>query len=216
MPDAWKDLPEEAHEALVRVAQVYLLRRSQALAPGPLVTLYWQDFYRLYAPVVRSALRPYVAQPADSDDVSQEIWLTIARKLPDVQWLGNPSRFRAWVGRVVQHKAVDMIRRQRCRPGRVLSALDTANQGVLAGRAEEVQPAERHWRRELVQVVLAKLRPKVSETNFHILRLHYWEGLTVPEIAGRVRLGPGQVWCRLHRLLGKLRRAFAPYLDEDF
>jgi RNA polymerase sigma factor (sigma-70 family) len=214
MPDAWKDLPEEAHEALIRVAQVYLRRRSQALAPGSLVTMYWQDFYRLYTPMVQLRLRHYFAQPMERDDVFQEVWLTIARKLPDFRWLGSSCSFRAWMGRVIRHKAVDMARRKLRRPRCVLSELHQTNWEVLS--AEMDPSSERHWRRELVHTVLAKLRPKINETNLHILHLHYWEGLTVPEIVGRLGLSTAQVCCRLHRLLRKLRHAFASHLGEDF
>jgi hypothetical protein len=49
MQEGLKCLPKEAHEALVRVVQVYLQRRLQALEPGPLITLYWEEFYRLYS-----------------------------------------------------------------------------------------------------------------------------------------------------------------------
>jgi hypothetical protein len=44
-------MSQEAQEALIRVVQVYLQRRSQAMEPGRLLDLYWEDFYRLYAPV---------------------------------------------------------------------------------------------------------------------------------------------------------------------
>jgi RNA polymerase sigma factor (sigma-70 family) len=215
MPDACKDLPEEAHEALIRVAQMYLRRRSQALTPGPVVTMYWQDFCRLYIPVVQLTLRYYIAQPIDRDDVFQEVWLTIAQKLPDFQWLGSSYRFRAWMGQVIRHKAVDMIRRQRRLSNCVPSELHKADCEVLTGETDPAQAAERLWRRELVHLVLAKLRPTIKETNFYILHLHYWEGLTVPEIVNRVGLSTVRVSCRLHRLLRKLRQAFASYVAED-
>src|SRR5260370_28644163 len=85
MQQGLKDLPEEAHEALIRVVQVYLQRRFQALEPGALIALYWEEFYRLYAPMVQRMLKRCVAQAMDRDDVFQEVWLTIARKLPGFQ-----------------------------------------------------------------------------------------------------------------------------------
>jgi RNA polymerase sigma factor (sigma-70 family) len=216
MPNAFKDLPEEAHEALIRVAQVYLRRRSQALAPGPLVTLYWQDFYRLYTPLVQRTLRHYVAESTERDDVVQEVWLTIAQKLPALQWLGSCASFRAWMVQVIRHKAVDMLRRKLRRPGCVRSELDQAKREAPTAQTDPAQSWERHWRREAVQVVLAQLRPTINETNFRILHLHYWKGLSVPEIAGRLGLSTGQVWCRLHRVLRKLRQALASEVGEDF
>ena len=87
MPEGSACLPDEAHEALIRVAQVYLQHRFQALEPGALITLYWEEFYRLYSPMVQRRLRRRFPEPAERDDVCQEIWLTIARRLPGFQWV---------------------------------------------------------------------------------------------------------------------------------
>src|SRR5262249_33042710 len=82
--------------------------------------------------------------------------------------------------------------------------------------ADPVQSSERRLRDEVVRGVLDRLRPQIPETNFHILRLHYWEGWTVRAIAARVGLTHDQVWCRLHRLLSKVRRALPASLGEEF
>ena len=87
---------------------------------------------------------------------------------------------------------------------------------VTDAEAGPVQASERRLRDEVVRAVLARLRPDVSETNFRILRLHYWDGLTVREIAAQVALTHDQVWSRLLRLLGKLRRAMPSCLGEEF
>jgi RNA polymerase sigma-70 factor, ECF subfamily len=206
-------VPDEAQEALVRVVQVYLQRRAQAVEPGPVLALYWEDFYRLYAPMVERRLKPCFRASMERDDAFQEVWVSIARKLPHFQWVGSLHSFQAWMAKVIRHKTVDMMRRKLRCASRVLSELGLEDWEPVDGQADPGQSSERHWRREAVQIVLAKLRAKISETNFHILHLHYWDGLTVPEIAGRLGLSSGRISCRLHRLLRKLRRALAPYLE---
>ena len=211
-----KELPWEAREALIRVAQVYLQRRSQAREPGALVTLYWEDFYRLYSPIVERTLQHCLPEPMERADAFQEVWLTITRKLPGFQWLKGPQGFQAWMDKLIRHKAVDLIRRKLRKPSRLLSEVGQGDREQIDAEGDPAQSSERRWRREAVQAVLANLRPRIEETNFHILQLHYWEGLTVRAIAARVGLTPEQVWSRLHRLLGKVRRAMPSYLGEEF
>ena len=40
---------EERAEILLRVAQEYLRRRLQAVAQTALLTLFWEEFYRIYS-----------------------------------------------------------------------------------------------------------------------------------------------------------------------
>jgi RNA polymerase sigma factor (sigma-70 family) len=120
------------------------------------------------------------------------------------------------MAKVIRHKTVDMLRRKFRGARRVLSELGHEDGEPVDGQGDVGQSSERHWRREAVQIVLAKLRPQINETNCAILHLHYWKGLTVPEIAGRLGLSTAAIWCRLHRLLRKLRRALASDLGEDF
>jgi RNA polymerase sigma-70 factor, ECF subfamily len=209
-------LPKEAHEALIRVVQVYLQRRSQALEPGALITLYWEEFYRLYSPLVQRTLKHCFPKPMERDDVAQEIWLTIARKLPGFQWLEGSEGFEAWMGKLIRHKAIDVIRRKRRYSKSVLGEPGAVGSEPTDTEADPAQFAERRCRNDAVRAVLAKLRPRVAATNFQLLQLHYWEGLTVRAIAAQVGLTHDQVWCRLHRLLGKVRRALPVYLGEEF
>jgi RNA polymerase sigma-70 factor (ECF subfamily) len=166
--------------------------------------------------MVQRTLKRSFPEPTERDDVFQEVWLTIARKLPGFQWRQGMQGFQGWMAKLIRHKTVDMIRRRRRQPSRV--GRGQANEDWepvdAAGDPARLSLPRRQW--EAMQAVLAHLRPRIPETNFHILRLHYWEGWTVREIAAQVGLTPEQVWSRLHRLLRKVRRGMPSDLGEDF
>jgi RNA polymerase sigma factor (sigma-70 family) len=65
---------------------------------------------------------------------------------------------------------------------------------------------DQEWQAEAVNVVLEDLRPVLGESNYQIIRLHYWDGLTAAQIACRLGMSEGQVTSRLHRSLVKIRR----------
>jgi RNA polymerase sigma-70 factor (ECF subfamily) len=72
----------------------------------------WERFARLYTPLlVAWSRRPrYGLQPADADDLVQDILADLFRKLPQFHY--DPERgFRGWLRGVFHHKWVDHCRR---------------------------------------------------------------------------------------------------------
>jgi RNA polymerase sigma factor (sigma-70 family) len=64
---------------------------------------------------------------------------------------------------------------------------------------------ELEGQRDAVNTVLEQLRPRIGEDNYRIVRLRYWEGCALAEIARSLGLTPNEVSCRLHRVLQQLR-----------
>jgi RNA polymerase sigma-70 factor, ECF subfamily len=68
-------------------------------------------FARLHAefgPRVLGYLRRLVGDEAD--DVQQEVWATVFRRIAD---LANPGAFRTWLFRMTRYRAIDHLRRRR-------------------------------------------------------------------------------------------------------
>src|SRR5262249_8904687 len=162
----------------------------------------WEEFYRVYDRMVARTVRHYVSDRQDAADVIQEVWLTVARRLPDFEWRENRGGFRAWMSKLIHDKTVDLIRRNlrrqaRSRPESAPSSEPAAADGDPRDAMHE------QLQREAIGAVIAALRPRVGELNFAILHLHYWEEQTVPAIGRQLRLSIDQVKCRLRRLLCK-------------
>jgi RNA polymerase sigma factor (sigma-70 family) len=214
MADASKQLSHDAEEVLLRVVQVYLERRCRGISSGPVLLAYWEDFYGLYAPRVAGRLARYFPNRMERDDAFQEVWLTLTTKLPEFQWHGFRG-FRAWLGKLIDHKAVDLIRRQRRYPAAALSELAANEWESVEADGDLGQVLERRSLGQVVQMIVADLRPRINAANFSILQLHYWQGLSVRHIAARLGFTPEQVWSRLHRVLQKLRPALVRSLGKE-
>src|SRR4051794_31872093 len=106
---------DESQQLSFRVVQAYLARRLNAEAPGALLTLYWDEFYQVYAPVVTGVVMRYVTKAADRDDLVQEVWMTVAAKLPEFEWRENRGGLRMWLTTVIRNRTLDLLRKQRRR-----------------------------------------------------------------------------------------------------
>src|SRR5579862_7852955 len=64
----------------------------------------WVRLTDVYNPLIRRWLRPYLLQPADSDDLVQEVFTTLARELPSFELQPRPGAFRCWLRMITVHR----------------------------------------------------------------------------------------------------------------
>jgi RNA polymerase sigma-70 factor (ECF subfamily) len=195
---------EAVEEASVRCVQEYLRRRAQGREPGKLLPLEWDGFFLSHHRVVAAMIKRYL--PSDGwEDAAQNVWLVLTSALPNFQGRENLQGFPGWLATIARNATIDFIRR------RARSAAEPLDP-VLAQEREPADPgpgpalaAELQAQRDAVNTVLEQLRPRIGEDNYRIVRLRYWEGWPLAEIARSLGLTPNEVSCRLHRVLQQLR-----------
>jgi RNA polymerase sigma-70 factor (ECF subfamily) len=188
---------------LLHDTQAYLKCRSQKQPPASASSTAWEEFYRLYRPLLRRFALACGVRQDELSDCLQEVWTELVKHLPDFHYDPRRGHFRAWLYTIVHSKAVDLIRRRMRHPTPNLSCHAEA---ALEGR--EVDPAadyERHCRQERVRQVLAELRQQVSASSYRVFHLRWIKAWSMREIAAELRLTPEQVRFRHHRLKQKFR-----------
>ena len=144
-------------------------------------------------------------QPEGAAEVAQDAWVAIVRGLHS---LDDPSRFRAWIYRIVDHKAVDWVRKRRHQrdlnhrlredPSLSVNSLDTSPERDARAATSDDDPIER-LRRALRQL------PEEPRT---LLAMFYVDGLSILEIADALSLPEGTVKSRLFHARKRLRDFF--------
>ena len=134
-------------------------------------------------------LRPLFDEPADAEDVLQDVLFTVCRRLGT---LNDARLFRPWAHRIAMRaawKAINRRRRERQReePLDIDSLPDTS--GAPTG------------------VDLRALLQDVSPASRVVLTLHYLEGFTIEATAAELAVAPGTVKSRLAYGLKQLRDA---------
>tara|TARA_R110002049_G_scaffold182485_1_gene350275 strand:+ start:16948 stop:17550 length:603 start_codon:yes stop_codon:yes gene_type:complete len=67
----------------------------------------WRKFSELYTPLVYNWARKSNLQPADAEDVTQEVFRVVARRLSDYEPTASRTSFRAWLWGITRN----MLRR---------------------------------------------------------------------------------------------------------
>jgi RNA polymerase sigma-70 factor (ECF subfamily) len=140
-------------------------------------------------------LRRLLVTPADAEDVRQDVWVTVVRKL---HTLDDPGAFRTWLYRVARHRAISWLRKRR-----VEVPLDEA---ALEEAVVEVESDEAGFGPEDAAAVYAAL-DRLAAGPREILSLRFLGELTYAEIAGVLDCRIGTVRSRLHYAKAALRAA---------
>lgn len=133
---------------------------------------------------------------AEAEDLTQEVFLRVQRKLGDLR---DPVALPAWIATIARNLAVEHQRRRGREPRR-----EALREEELAGSAPA---AHEDGLRELVLRRLQELPEAYRET----LALRLIEGLPGPEIAARTGMQPDSVRVNLCRGMAQLR----PLLRKD-
>lgn len=150
--------------------------------------------FERYAALVLGIARRYTATSGDAEDVVQQTFLNLHRARRDFR---QGSRLRPWLATIALNVAREHGRRRARRPA-VALAVDVKAPG--AGPADEAVARDD---RERVRMALNGL----GAAQRQVIELHWFAGLSFPEVAQAVGAGLSAVKVRAHRGYAKLREA---------
>jgi RNA polymerase sigma factor (sigma-70 family) len=195
----------QTNVVLLGWTQEYLRALLAKEAADSVITLAWDEFYRIYDALLRRFAAAQGLRGSDIDDCLQEVWMEIASRLVNFERPELRSGLRAWLYTLVRSKSCDLLKRKR----RLSTEnLDTARAGGIEPIANSADPADsidRQWKRALLQTVMQEVREEVSNTNWRLLQMRFVEGADIAEIAEELGISPEQVRYRQRRLVKKLR-----------
>jgi RNA polymerase sigma-70 factor (ECF subfamily) len=172
----------------------------------------WDEFVAYYGPVIRGWCRHWRLQEADIDDVTQNVLLRLAAKLPEFVY--DPSKsFRAWLKTLTHHAWQDFLHRYLAPvaatgDSHVHRVLDTTPaQDDLLARLDAA------FDRELAAIAMARVRERVAGPTWDAFHLTAVEGLNASEAAAHLQIPVGRVYLARHRVQQLLREELER-LDE--
>ena len=172
----------------------------------------WNDFARLYGPVVRRCLARTGAAggpigAADRDDLVQETFLAVARALPGFRYDPARGRFRGYLATVVRNLVLRRRREAAARPE--VAVAETGEREA----APPTSDADRALMLEVWTLALARvLREHAFTPNAKaVFRAHVLDDRPVAEVAAEFRMRPNAVYQVKDRVLRAVRRELAAF-----
>ena len=172
----------------------------------------WEEFVTLYGPLVFRLAQHQGLQPADADDLVQEVFSAVARQIGD--WLERPDRgkFRAWLIRVARNIAVNLLtRRPHGTVGRGGADIDIALLSIPDAESHMSSQFDLEYGREVYRWAAAKVSETVASPTWQAFQLTHVEGVSIPDAAARLQVTVGQIYVARSRVMSRLREVAAQF-----
>lgn len=172
----------------------------------------WERIASLYSPLVYGWCRRCSLQPADAENVGQEVLLTVHRTLGQFEIRPERGTFRGWLKSIVRSKVVDYIRR-RSQQELALGGSDAAwilqqvpNQDVW----QEQEEQESHF---LFRRAVELIHAEYSDRDWQVFRAVVMFGQSAQEVADSMQLTLNAVYLVKSRILQRVKSEFQGLLD---
>jgi RNA polymerase sigma-70 factor (ECF subfamily) len=183
-------------EALVAEAQAGSLEAFEVL-------------YRRLQPGIYAFVRGQVREAELAADLAQQTFVRAWESLPRLRKAGA---FVGWIHRIAVNLVRDEAKSGRARLEVAASALAEGDPALTRAAVADPQPEQALASAELRQAVRAALAALPAEHQAVVV-MHHFEGMSVAEIAGVLKVRPGTVMSRLARAREAMRRHLSPFVE---
>ncbi len=170
----------------------------------------WEEFVRLYHPVIYRTARYRGLQDADALDVAQQVLVSVGKSLAKRPHDPNRARFRTWLDTVTRNAAINML---RSRPA-VQASGDSALQRTLdqlADRSDEAEVLQREYQKERFRAAARRIEREFAEDTWQAFWLSTVEEQPIEQVAKKLGKQTGSVYAARSRIMRRLREE----IDND-
>jgi len=176
----------------------------------------WRRLVEIYSPLLRIWLCRLQLQPADADDLAQEVLLAVSRDLPGFDHSGRTGAFRSWLRKILFNRVQHYWRSCQFRP---VAAGGSSWAEHLDQLADDRSSASREWNLEHDRCVMARLlelvRPSFEPQTWEAFRLQVVEGQRADQVARLLQISVNSAYVARSRVLAALRREAAGLVESD-
>jgi RNA polymerase sigma-70 factor (ECF subfamily) len=167
----------------------------------------WRRLTELYCPLIRRWIRASIEQPADAEDLIQEVLLTLVKELPRFHYNQRPGAFRAWLRAITVNRLREYWRSQRDQPR---ASGDEAAREALHQLDDPTSLLSRRWDRDhdlhVAVTILESIRPEFAPATWNAFESLVRDGRPAAEVAAELGLSVNAVLIAKSRVLKRLRQ----------
>lgn len=164
----------------------------------------WEEFLKRYGPRIYAWCRRWNLQPADAEEVTQNVLLKLVAKMGSFTY--DPSRsFRSWLKTLAHNAWVDYLQSVQNRGVGGNDSHAVQRLESIAARDDLVQRLEAEFDQELLDEAMTRVRGRVEPQTWEAFRLTSMEGLSGAQAAERIPMKEAMVFIARGRVLKLLR-----------
>jgi RNA polymerase sigma-70 factor (ECF subfamily) len=177
-----------------RVMEAALIERCRRGELGA-----FEEIYRLHSPRLFGLINRMVGNPADAEDLLQEVFLAAHRKLESFR---GESALGTWLYRLATNQCLDHLRSRAARSGQLTDAIDDEPSLADAGSRAIAEST-------VTKMDLERAMAQLPEGCRAAFLLHDVEGLEHREVADALGIAEGTSKSQVHKARLKLRMLLA-------
>ncbi len=172
----------------------------------------WEEFVRIYEPLVTRFVLWRGFSHQDAADISQEVMAAVARTIRNFEYDPKKGSFRGWMLTVTRRQIIQLLRKRSRQPVTVpAEEADAESEGVVPG---DLDVWELEYRRRLFDWACALVRGQFSDSTWQAFWRTTVEDRTGAEVASELGLPTGAVYVARSRVLQRVREKIASVADE--
>jgi RNA polymerase sigma factor (sigma-70 family) len=165
----------------------------------------WQEFMRLYGPIVYAFARKRGLQDADAADLMQDVMRSVAAAIGRLDYDRSQGTFRGWLFTITRNKVFSFLSARRIRPQ---ATGDTSTIRLLAEQTDASDGAEVwevEYQRRLASLAMARIKGEFQESTWRAFWLTAVEGQAAADVARQVGISTGAIYVAKSRVLARLK-----------
>ncbi|MEM7163826.1 MAG: sigma-70 family RNA polymerase sigma factor [Planctomycetota bacterium] len=173
----------------------------------------WREFCDRYGLLIRSFARRRALQPADCDEVVQDVLTALTQAMPGFEYDPTRGKFRGYLKTITLREIQKRYRQHRELP----LATDGESQGVELERDDAAldQTWEDEWRQYHLRQAMRSIEVEFSEADREAFDLYAVHGTPAQETATRLQLSVDQVYQAKSRILKRIESLIERQVEDE-
>lgn len=168
----------------------------------------WDEFFRLYWPLLVGFARSRGLERADAEDVAQDCMNKLAQALRSFDYNRDKGTFKNYLYTLISRQISNKMRARKLKQARTAQ--------LLALRADEDKSDWEHqWLRRHFQFGLEAVEGEFSELTIACFKLHTIQGWPVSKITETLSVTANQVYLAKSRVTARLRAKMAELIGFE-
>ena len=167
----------------------------------------WQEFVKLYSPIIYGFARKRGLQDADAADLMQDVMRSVSGAISRLEYDQKQGTFRGWLFTITRNKIFNFLSARRIRPQ---ASGDSSTNQMLNSHPEandEADTWEQEYQRRLAALAMEQIQGEFEAKTWRAFELTAVQGIAAVEASKQLGLSAGAIYVAKSRVLARLKKA---------